>query len=215
MADSVVLVTQPRTGSGSRVARRLRKQGLVPAVVYGHKKATISVALPGEELAAAIRQGRHVVDLRTGEDVQTAQVREVQWDHLGKEVLHVDFVRVAKDERIHVTVPLELRGIAPGVTGGGALDQPIHALEVECLVTAVPESIRVTIAELQQGQAIHVRDLVLPEGVTALADPDAIVVHILVPQAAPEAAGAPLAEVAEPEVIGRKATEEEEEEEKK
>ena len=114
---------------------------------------------------------------------------EVQWDHLGQDVLHVDFRRVSADERIHVTVPIELRGIAPGVTGGGVLDQPLHTLDIECLAVAVPDSIRVNINELQLGAAIHVRDLTLPPDVKALADADAIVVHVTAPQAEPEAAG--------------------------
>src|SRR5439155_17618767 len=107
--------------------------------------------------------------------------------HLGKEVLHVDFMRVSQDERIEVPVRIELKGIAPGVTGGGILDQPLHTLTVECLAIRIPDSIRVNINELQLGAAIHVKDLTLPEGVKALADPDAIVVQVMTPAAEPAA----------------------------
>ena len=140
-------------------------------------------------------------------------IRDVQWDHMGKEILHVDFTRVAVDERIIVTVPLELRGTAPGVTAGGVLDQPIHTLSVECLAISIPDSIRVPIGELQIDGVIHVRDLVLPPGVKAMADPDAIVVHVTQKMEEPEAAAAPVEvpEQAEPEVIGRPAKTEEEE----
>jgi large subunit ribosomal protein L25 len=216
MAESITLVTQPRSSRGSRRARRLRKEGLVPAVVYGHQEATVSVALPGEQVEWAIRHGLHVVDLQTDGTVQKAQIREVQWDHLGKEILHVDFARVAADERITVTVTLDIRGTAPGVNAGGLLDQPLHSLAVECLAISVPESIRVNISELQLGAAIHVRDLVLPPGVKAMADPDAIVVHVTVVAAEPApavAAGAvEVPEQAEPEVIGRQRAAEEESE---
>jgi large subunit ribosomal protein L25 len=136
----------------------------------------------------------------------------VQWDHLGKEVLHIDFERVSADERIHVSVPIELRGVAPGVTGGGVLDQPMHELAIECPAIAVPESIRVNVGELQLGAAIHVRDLHLPEGVTATGDPDAVVVHVTLKQTEPEPTAAPAAGAAEPEIIGRKVAEEGEEE---
>src|SRR5206468_4967888 len=88
------------------------------------------------------------------------------WDHLGKDVLHIDFERVSADERIEVPVRIELKGIAPGVTGGGILDQPLHTVMVECLAISIPDSIRVNINELQLGAAIHVKDLTLPEGVT-------------------------------------------------
>ena len=129
----------------------------------------------------------------------------------GVEPVHVDFKRVDVNERIHVSVPVELRGIAPGVTGGGVLEQPMHALHVECLAISIPQSIRVNIGELQLDGSIYVRELHLPEGVTALDDPDAIVIHVKQPQVEVEAAPAPeaAAETAEPEVIGRKAAEEE------
>jgi large subunit ribosomal protein L25 len=212
MAESVVLAAQKREGRGSHRAARLRARGLIPAVLYGHKEATVSVALSGEELGNAIRHGVRVVDLKTDGNLQKALIREIQWDHLGKEILHVDFARVSMDERIKVTVPIEVRGIAPGVTAGGLLGQPLHVLHVECLAVSIPEHVRVNINELQIGGAIHVRDLHLPEGVTVLDDPDAIVVHVTAPQAEPEAAAAPAAETAEPELIGRKAAEEAEEE---
>jgi large subunit ribosomal protein L25 len=185
---------------------------MIPAVLYGHKEETLSITLPAEDLVKAIRHGIRVVDIKAGGKEGKAFIREVQWDHLGKEILHVDFTRVSLDERIVVTVPLELRGTAPGVTAGGLLDQPIHTLSVECLAISIPESIRVNIGELQLDGSIYVRDLVLPEGVKAMSDPDAIVVHVTVPAAEPEAAAAPPAEgAAEPEVIGRQKAEETEE----
>jgi large subunit ribosomal protein L25 len=216
MAESVTLDAQKREGSGTRAAERLRKQGRVPAVVYGHKEATVSLSVGRDDLLSALRHGARVVDLKTDGSAETALIREVQWDHLGKEVLHVDFARVSKDERIHVSVRIELRGIAPGVTAGGVLDQPLHAVEIECLAVSIPESIRVNVGELQMDGSIHVRDLHLPEGVVALTDPDAVVVHVAPKQVEPEApaAAAPAAGAAEPEVIGRKAGEEEGEEEK-
>ena len=161
-----------------------------------------------------IRHGAHVVELRLDGAGEQALIRDLQWDHLGKDVLHVDFMRVSKDERIQVPVRIELKGIAPGVTGGGILDQPLHTLTVECLAVRIPDSVRVNINELQLGQAIHVKDLALPEGVTALADPDAIVVQVMTPAAEPEAAVAAPAGQAEPEVIGRPKEEGAEEEKK-
>jgi large subunit ribosomal protein L25 len=213
MAETVELKGEKREGHGTRLARKLRADGRVPAVLYGHKEATVPLTLPGEELAAAIRHGSRVVELKLDGAAQQALIREVQWDHLGKELLHVDFIRVSRDERIQVNVPVEIRGVAPGVTAGGVLDQPLHTLRVECLAIAVPDSIRVNVSELQIGSAIHVRDLHLPEGVTGLDDPESVVLIIKTPQAEPEpGAAAPEAGAAEPEVIGRKAAEEGEEE---
>jgi large subunit ribosomal protein L25 len=212
MAESVTLVTEPREGRGTSKARRLRRSGKIPAVVYGHEEGTVSISVSADELQSAIRHNARVVDLKTGNDLQKALIRDLQWDHLGKDLLHADFERVAADERVVVPVRIELRGIAPGVTAGGLLDQPIHTIEVECLATAVPDTIRVNINELQLGGAIHIRELKLPEGVVAKDDPDAIVVHVVAKQAEPEAGVAvPAAEQAEPEVIGRQAKTEEEE----
>jgi large subunit ribosomal protein L25 len=215
MAEVVVLETSQREGHGSKQAARLRKAGRVPAVVYGHKKATESVTVASEELVHAVLHKARVVDLKSAAGTQKALICELQWDHLGKELLHADFQRVDVDERISVTVPIELKGIAPGVTAGGALEQPLHILRVECLAIAVPESVRVNIGELQIGSVIHVSDLHLPEGVKPLDDADAVVVQVKAPQVEVEApAVAEAAESAEPEVIGRKAAEEEAEEEK-
>jgi large subunit ribosomal protein L25 len=206
MAESVQLAVQPREGSGSLSARRLRKQGLLPAVIYGHKEATVAVTLSHDDFAKALRQGARLVELKADGATEAAIIQDVQWDHLGKDVLHVDFRRVSRDERVVVSVPLHIRGIAHGATGGAILDQPLHVIDVECLVTAVPDEIRVNVGELQVGQAILVKDLRLPEGVKAMADPDAIVVRVTAPQAEPEAAApAPAPETAEPEVIGRQA----------
>jgi large subunit ribosomal protein L25 len=213
MAETVALVAQSRQENGSQAARRLRRKGLIPAVLYGHKEATIMLTLNVEEVTKALRHGARVVDLKTeGGKEEKAFIRELQWDHLGKSLLHVDFTRVSLDERITVTVRVELRGIAPGVNAGGVLDQPLHELEIECLAISIPESIRVSIAELQVGGMIHVKDLHLPEGITTKADPDAIVVHVTTPAAEAEPGSIPEAGgSAEPEVIG-KAKEEEESE---
>jgi len=212
MAESL-LVAERRNTRGKREAARLRKKGLVPAVLYGHKEETISLTLNRDELSKAIRHGVRVLDLKAEGKTEKALIRDVHWDHLGMELLHVDFARVAADERIVVMVPVELRGIAPGVAAGGVLDQPLHRVSVECLAIAVPESIRVNISELQLGGIIHVRDLVLPPGVKAMAEPDAVVVQVTLKQAEPEAAAAVApTESAEPEVIGRQRAEEEESE---
>jgi large subunit ribosomal protein L25 len=213
MAESQVFQTSTRDGRGSRVAERLRKINKVPAVVYGHKEATVSITVDRKPLTEAIRHGARVVDLQTERGIEKAQIVEVQWDYLGVDILHVDFKRVSADERIEVEVPVELRGIAPGVAAGGLLDQPLHVLRISCLALSVPDSVRVNINELQLGAAIHIKDLKLPENVQALEDPDAIVVHVKEPHAEPEAP-AEAASTAEPEVITRKKAEEEGEETK-
>jgi large subunit ribosomal protein L25 len=213
MAEAITLSTQPRPKLGTREADRLRREGRVPAVIYGHKEAVETVSLSKEELDDALRHHARNLTLKTDGRDQTVLIHEVQRDYLGKEVVHVDFRRVSADERVRVVVDIEVRGIAPGATGGGVLEQPLHSLHIECAAGAVPEAIRVRIDQLMLDQAILVKDLKLPEGVTVLDDPEAVVVHVTTPkaEAAPAAAaGEPGA--AEPEVITAKKPKEGEEE---
>jgi large subunit ribosomal protein L25 len=219
MAETATLATKPRKEHGSSKARGLRRQGRVPGVLYGHKEAVIAMTLDVEELEKALRHGARVVELQVDGKTEQALIHEVQWDHLGKEVLHVDFKRVSKDERVVVNVRLELRGTAPGVTAGGVLDQPLHSLSVEALAVSLPDSIRVSIAEMQIGSMLHAKDIALPPGVTLKTDPEAVVLLVkqpIVEEAAPAAVPAEgAAATAEPEVITRRVAEEPEEEEKK
>jgi large subunit ribosomal protein L25 len=211
MAETVTLKTEPRSGRGGHKAEKIRRLGKIPGVLYGHKEAVISLTVTQEDLAAVIKSGARVVDIQ-GAANEKAQIVELQFDHLGKDVLHIDLKRVSADERIKVPVRIELKGIAPGVTAGGLLDWPLHTVHVECPAISVPDSIRVNIGELQQGQAIHVKELVLPEGVTALDDGDLVVVHVTEPHVEPEPTEALAEGGAEPEVIKKAKAEGEEEE---
>jgi large subunit ribosomal protein L25 len=216
MADTIQLKTEPRPGQGSRDANRLRRAGRVPAVVYGHKEATVPITVSRDELAAALRHHARTVDLVVDGKTETALIQEVQHDHLGTGLMHVDFRRVSRDERVRTTVDIELRGTAPGATGGGVLDQPLHKIHVECPAISIPESIRVKIDSLQLGQAIHVKELELPAGVKALDDPDLVVVQVKLQQVAvtePTTLAPAGAETAEPEVITKKKEKPAEEEE--
>lgn len=211
MAEATVLTAKVRGERGTRTANRLRRNGLLPAVVYGHKQDAISVTVEAEAVYGVIRHGVRVVDLQLGGKAEKCLIREVQWDALGKDVLHVDFTRVSADERIRITVPVMVRGTAPGVNAGGILEQPLHTLEIECLALSVPDAIRVNVNELQVEQTIHLKDLTLPPDVKAFGDPETVVVRVIKPvEEAAAPAEAVAAGPAEPEVIGRKAAEEKE-----
>jgi large subunit ribosomal protein L25 len=207
MADALTLKTEARQGKGSRDAGRLRKGGRIPAVVYGHKVAPASVTVPRDELLSALRHHARTLQLVIGGKNETVMIQEVQHDHLGSDVLHVDFRRVSADERVRTTVAIELRGVAPGTNAGGVLDQPLHKIHIECPALAIPESIRVKIDTLIVGQSIHVKELELPAGVKVLEDPDLVVVQVKQQMIAPEPTAVPAegaAAPAEPEVITKK-----------
>lgn len=200
MSVIVTLKAHPRAQSGSRAAHKLRKQGQVPGIVYGHKQDNVQVSVSADELDRAIRvQHARVLDLEIGGKTETVLVRELQWDYLGKQMVHVDFERKDRAELVRVTVPVELRN-SPKATGGGVLDQPLHTLHIECPLGGIPEAIRVDILNLTLGAPIHVRELTLPEGVTVLEAPEAVVVQLKLPgvEAAPAAPAEP---GAGPEVI--------------
>jgi large subunit ribosomal protein L25 len=185
-------------------------------MVYGHKQANVQVAVDATELDRAIRvQHARVLDLEIDGKPETVLIREVQWDYLGKQMIHVDFERKDRAELVRVTVPVELRN-APKQTGGGVLDQPLHTLHVECPLGSIPEAIRIDITNLTLGHPIHVRELTLPEGVKVLEAPEAVVVQLKLPGIEPVAA-APTEPGAGPEVIKpeKKKAEEEGDEGKK
>jgi large subunit ribosomal protein L25 len=203
VSELVSLVIQPRTSTGSRASKRVRAQGLIPGVIYGHKEAVVNVSIPAKELDHAIRV-KHARTLEISLDgkKETVLIRELQWDYLGKEMVHIDLWRVSKDEKVKVTVPVELKGL-PKISGGAVLDQPMHALHIECLATAIPDAIKVDISALTLGAPIHIRELKLPDGVTVLENPELVVVHLKVPGAEPEPTAA-VEGAAEPEVLTAK-----------
>jgi large subunit ribosomal protein L25 len=203
MAQSAQIQAQPREQLGSRANRRLRRTGVLPGVIYGHKEAIVPVTLPKKELTNALDHGAHVFDLSLDGKSEKVLVKEVQYDHLGKEIIHVDFARVSLDERVEVTVSIELKGDAAGEKDGGVTQQIMNEIEVECLVTEIPDSIVVDVTELKLDDEIRVKDLKLPPGVKPLADEDQMVVscHTIEEEAPAEAAAEG---PAEPEVIGRK-----------
>jgi large subunit ribosomal protein L25 len=212
--ESVKLATKPRPAHGSRSAHKLRRDGLVPAVLYGHKQAAVSVSLDRKEIETALRHNARVVDLQLDGKSETAIVQEVQYDHLGMAVVHIDFKRVDKDERVKMSVRIEMKGTPAGLGGGHILEQPLHALHVECPALAIPDVIRVNVSALQLGHPIHVKDLTMPEGVKALDDAELVVAQISTVRveaapaaAAPTEAGA-AATAAEPEIVGRRVKEE-------
>lgn len=213
MSAIVSLKVESRTGRGTRAAEKLRKQGKVPGIIYGHKLPNAQVSVDAEELDRAIRvQHARVLDLALDGKSETVLIRELQWDYLGKVMMHVDFERKSRTETVRVTVPVELRN-TPKITGGGVLDQPLHTLHIECPLGSIPEAIRIDITNLTLGAPIHVRELTLPEGVKVLESPEAVVVQLKLPGIEPVAvvAGA-VAAGSEPEIIKKEKKSEDDDE---
>jgi large subunit ribosomal protein L25 len=202
MAQSATISAKARPELGSRANKRLRDAGLLPGVVYGHGEAVVPITLPKKEVSTHIEHGTHVFDLTLDGKTEKVLVKEVQYDHLGIDVIHVDFARVSLDEKVEVTVPLELKGTPKGEAAGAKLQQLIADLHIECLVTEIPDAIRHNVSELDKDQVVHVRDLKLPGGVRVLLDGEVILAtcrEIIESASATDAAA-----TAEPEIIGKK-----------
>jgi len=203
-----VLQVEKREWLGKRRVRRQRAEGRIPAVLYGHGEEVVHLSAATADLAAALRHGSQLVDL-SGAVKESALIKDIQWDTYGLEMLHVDLARVSADERISVTVGVEVRGVAPGTKQGGVVEHLVHEVEIECLAVAIPPSLEVNVNQLELDESITAAVLELPEGATLITEGETVLVQCSEP--APEldeteGEPAPI----EPEVIGAKKDEEEE-----
>ena len=207
---------ETRQPGGRHVNERLRRRGLVPAVIYGHGQAPVIVALSLHDTVLALEHTAHVVKLRIDGGEEQYLVKDVQFDHLQRKPIHVDLMRVDPNERVKVKVPIHVRGRPKGASEGGTLVHVLADLEVECLLLQIPDAIRANVAELGINDALHVKDIELPPNVKVLHGLDDIVAVVQPPRGetteAAETAAAPAVEgaAAGPEVIGKGPKEKEE-----
>lgn len=193
-----------RTEVGRSDLKRLRRTGKVPAVLYGHGEASVSLSIPKGEIDLALRHSGKVVHLK-GDVTEEALIREVQWCVYGITVLHVDLMRVSDSETVDVTLPIQLKGDAAGIKQGGVVSFITHEVKVTVPVASIPEVLVVDVSNVQLGGALHASEITLPQGGKLASDPHAIIVNCLPPKSdADLAAGAGVA--IEPELI-RKAKE--------
>lgn len=209
---SEVLKVQSREALRSRHVRRLREQGFVPAVLYGHGEGALSLQVAVGDLLLVMRAGHRFVDLQ-GSVTDKAMIKAVQWDALGSEVLHVDLARVSATESIVMEVPLELRGDAPGLGQGGVVEQSVYKLTVKGPVDALPERIELKLHDLQFGGHITAAAIVLPAKCELSIPLETILVSCHAPKATKEGDGVGVP--VEPEVIRREKAAAEEAAEKK
>jgi large subunit ribosomal protein L25 len=211
-----------RTTAGKGAARALRREGKVPAVIYGHARQVQSLAVPTrdlEKLLEVISAGSTVVELTVDGKPSRTLIREIQRHPFKKQILHVDFQELVAGEKIIVSIPIVLHGVPEGVRlGGGILDQVLRELEIEVDPSHIPNHLDLDVTDLIVGHSLHVRDLQIPAGVKVLADEDAPIALVQISRAAIEdeaavaaTAAAEEAIPAEPELI-RKTKDEEEEE---
>lgn len=216
--EELVIEVERRSSAGKGSSRKLRQEGLIPAVVYGAGKETVPVTVDRHAVTELLRQERgmntvFLLKMKGTKQERHAMLREAQIDPLTRKFIHMDFIRVLKGQVVKVEVPIALQGESKGVKEGGLLDFVARSLHVECANEIIPQSIPVDITELLLGQHVSAGDLDLPEGVKLLDDPHKVIVVVeahgaKAEEEAAEAVAAP--EGAEPEVIKRGKAEEEE-----
>ncbi|MGE5207975.1 MAG: 50S ribosomal protein L25 [Alphaproteobacteria bacterium] len=209
MAKQVKLKAEPRQDVGRSAVNKLRTRGLIPAVIYGGKGKPQPLQVAARDINAMMSQasGENVlVELEIAGETpsRTALVQEVQHSPVSGDIRHVDFHAISMDQMIEAEVPLQPVGTPVGVkTFGGLLEQSLRALPIECLPGDLPDRIVVDVSQLNIGDAIHVRDIQLPSGVTAKVQPDLTAFSVVAPVVEEERAPTE-AEAAGPEVITEK-----------
>ena len=187
--EMVEIKVERREGNGKGGAKKLRRTGVIPAIFYGPKRTTMSVRVSAEEFAKKLAhlEGSHLIRLVNdgGADAElhdkAVLLREVQRHPVTDDVLHIDFIEVDLTERLTVSVPLHFVGKAAGVVTGGILQPILREVQVECLPTEIPEFIEVDVSALGIHEAVHLSELKLPEGVTAVGDGAQPLVTVLPP----------------------------------
>ena len=181
----VKIAAEPRTEFGKGAARRIRREGRVPAVLYGHGTDTRHLSLPGHDMMLALKTPNVLLRLEgLGNGSEIALPKAVQRDPLKGFLEHVDLILVRRGEKVTVEVPIRVTGeIAPGE---GMLDQQLVQIPVEAEATNIPQGIDVDVEGMEIGQAVHASDLKLPRGVTLQVEPETLVLHVIAQQVAEE-----------------------------
>jgi large subunit ribosomal protein L25 len=207
------LTVEPRSDFGSAATRRLRRRGLVPGVLYQKGQPSISFQLGEREVRRLLTSDgarTSVIDVRVGDaPARPALLKEWQVEPVRGRILHFDMAEVDLAESIQAIVSVVLVGQSQGVRDGGVLDQPLHTVTVEALPDALPETLELDITGLGVGDAAHVSDLVAPEGVRIVDDPEAVIASVtMAAQVEEEEGEEEPGEGGEPELVGGREPEE-------
>jgi large subunit ribosomal protein L25 len=213
MAKEVKIKAEHRTGTGRSAVRKLKARGIIPAVIYGGKQKPQPLQVSARDINAVLSHasGENILvelEIDGEKDGRAAMLQEIQHSPLGDEIMHVDFLAVSMDETIEADVPLEPVGVPNGVKNfGGLLEQSLRSLTIECLPGNLPDRITVDVSGMNIGDAIHVRDIRLPSGVSVQAQPDLTAFSVLAPAVEEVPVAAAETAAAGPEVITEKKAE--------
>jgi len=210
MAKELLLKAEIREHAGTKAVQKIRVQGRIPAIVYGHKEQPIAISLDEHNFVEGLHHGYRLMDVQIGKKKEKIIVKELQYDYSGKNIIHADLMRVDVTEVVKVTVPIELKGTAQGTHEGGIVEEHTDHLEIECKATEIPEKIVVSIKDVHVGGALHAGEIELPNGMKLLSSPETLLVTCHLVAAAKTTEQVEEEMPATPEVIGE-VTESEEE----
>jgi len=176
------LPVESRDKLGSAHARRYRRAGRVPCILYGRGQENVSLVTPSSSVEELLKRHASLVRLTLGEQSQTALVRAVEWDTFGERVAHMDFVRVEMEDEVKVSIPVHVKGDPKGAHEGGSLQLIQPDLEVYCRVDSIPEEIAIDVSDLEIGQGIHVDEVPYPDRVRPARKGRELVVQMLAPK---------------------------------
>ncbi len=201
--EQAFLEAQIRRHRGSKDAAKLRRQGRIPAIVYGHKQEPLAVSLDLHDFTVSLHHGHRLLNIKLDGGTEKLLVKDVQYDHLGKDIIHADLMRVDLAEKVKVAVPVELKGTAKGTHEGGIIEEHVDHLEIECRVTDIPKVILVWVKGVDVGDALYAGDVPLPEGVKLVSNPKTLLVSCSLVAAAKSTEEVEEEIPAAPEVIGK------------
>jgi large subunit ribosomal protein L25 len=176
MDKTLSLQAQTREQTGSKAAAAVRQQGRIPAIVYGHKQEPVAISLDAHDFVEGVHHGHRLMDITVAGQTDKMIIKDLQYDYLGRRIIHADLMRVDVTEMIEVTVPIEFKGTAKGTQEGGIVEAHLDRIEVECQVINIPESIVVSVKDLEVGQSIRAGDVKVPEGVKLVTPAETFVV---------------------------------------
>jgi large subunit ribosomal protein L25 len=185
--EEILLKAETRKGTGKGFARKLRKEGKIPAILYGRDVESVPIKISAREWETLMRRVRKNVILTMelhgdkGVESRPVMIKKVDSGYLGDDVNHIDFLQVSMERTIEIEIPIHLTGTAKGIINSGIVEQHLRSIMVECLPTQIPEQIEIDVTNLDIGDSIHVSDISL-SGVKLLEHKDVAVITVIHPE---------------------------------
>jgi len=176
MEKTLILKAEIREHMGTKATAKVRAQGRIPVIVYGHKEKPMAISVDAHDFIEVLHHGQRLFDIQVDKRPEKIIIKDLQYDYLGKNIIHADLMRVDVTESVKINVPIELKGTAKGTNEGGIIEEHVDRIEVECKVAEIPEAIVVSVKEVSVGDSIHAGEIELPAGVKLVSDPSILLV---------------------------------------